>query len=127
MASEKTESIQKSEKPPELTLDMIDEGTAKIDFDTAIKMASRAIVKHVGQAGAKVSKCKSLAQMKVSIEYDKGQFSVKVMIETKTPPPVPRVDLLRMTETTGGTPTLSRGNFEGMDEDIHGQTYIDEK
>lgn len=127
MPTEKTESASKSKDAPELTLDLIERGKAREQFDADIRTGCRKLVNHVSAGGQKVSKARCVITMKVCIGYDKGQYSVVATHETKTPAPLPHNDWLALTETTGGTPTLTRGDYGGQDDEIPGQKFIRER
>ncbi len=125
MPTEKQESVEKSLKAPELTLDLIERGKAKEVLDANIRKAARDLVKHIAANGSKVPKARSVVTFKVVLGYDKGQYSVVASQELKTPAPLPNFDFLALTETTGGTPTLTRGDYAGQDDDIKGQAFIE--
>ncbi len=127
MPTEKTESTERAQKAPELTLDLIERGKAKEVLDANIRLACRKLVNHIAANGQKVPKARATVTFKVSIGYDKGQYSVVATQEIKTPAPLPNFDFLALTETTGGTPTLTRGDYAGQDDEIKGQEFIREE
>lgn len=116
--------VAKPTQRPELTLDLIEKGKAKEIFDANIREASRQLVAFVNKAGQKVSKARATITMKVKLGYDKGQYTVVAEQKKETPAPLPQFDFLALTETTGGTPTLTRGDYPGQDQDAPGQQLI---